>query len=35
MWHLKPAFDAYQKVQSSLQTRLTEMQSGRTVASCR
>ena len=27
MWYLKSAFDAYQKVQSSLQTRLTEMQS--------
>ncbi len=27
MWYLKSAFDAYSKVQSSLQTRLTEMQS--------
>jgi len=27
MWYLKSAFDAYQKVQSSVQTRLTEMQS--------
>ncbi len=27
MWYLKSAFDAYQKVQSSLQTRLSEMQS--------
>jgi polyhydroxyalkanoate synthesis repressor PhaR len=27
MWYLKSAFDAYQKVQSSLQTRLTEMHS--------
>lgn len=27
MWYLKSAFDAYQNVQSSLQTRLTEMQS--------
>lgn len=26
MWYLKSAFDAYQKVQSSLQTRLSEMQ---------
>jgi polyhydroxyalkanoate synthesis repressor PhaR len=27
MWYLKSAFDTYQKVQSSLQTRLTEMHS--------
>ena len=27
MWYLKSAFDAYQKVQSSLQTRLSDMQS--------
>ncbi|HSY13712.1 MAG TPA: polyhydroxyalkanoate synthesis regulator DNA-binding domain-containing protein [Verrucomicrobiae bacterium] len=27
MWYLKSAFDAYSKVQSSLQTRLSEMQS--------
>ena len=27
MWYLKSAFDTYHKVQSSLQTRLTEMQS--------
>lgn len=27
MWYLKSAFDAYQKVQSSLTTRLSEMQS--------
>jgi polyhydroxyalkanoate synthesis repressor PhaR len=27
MWYLKSAFDAYQNVQSSLQTRLSEMQS--------
>lgn len=27
MWYLKSAFDAYQKVQSSLQSRLSEMQS--------
>lgn len=27
MWYLKSAFDTYQKVQSSLQTRLSEMQS--------
>ena len=27
MWYLKSAFDAYQKVQSSLQTRFSEMQS--------
>ena len=27
MWYLKSAFDAYQKVQSSLQNRLSEMQS--------
>jgi len=27
MWYLKSAFDAYQKVQSGLQTRLSEMQS--------
>lgn len=26
MWYLKSAFDAYQKMQSSLQTRLSEMQ---------
>lgn len=27
MWYLKSAFDTYQKVQSSVQTRLSEMQS--------
>lgn len=27
MWYLKSAFDTYQKVQNSLQTRLTEMHS--------
>jgi len=27
MWYLRSAFDTYQKVQNSLQTRLTEMQS--------
>jgi len=27
MWYLKSAFDAYQNVQSSLQTRLSELQS--------
>src|SRR5512135_3012631 len=27
MWYLKSAFDAYQKVQSSVQNRLSEMQS--------
>ncbi len=27
MWYLKSAFDAYSKVQNSLQTRLSEMQS--------
>jgi polyhydroxyalkanoate synthesis repressor PhaR len=27
MWYLKSAFDAYSKVQSSLQTRISEMQS--------
>jgi polyhydroxyalkanoate synthesis repressor PhaR len=27
MWYLKSAFEAYKKAQSSLQTRLTEMQS--------
>jgi len=27
MWYLKSAFDAYQKVQSSVQSRLSEVQS--------
>ena len=27
MWYLKSAFDAYQNVQSSLQTRFSELQS--------
>jgi polyhydroxyalkanoate synthesis repressor PhaR len=27
MWYLKSAFDAYEKVQSSVQTRISEMQS--------